>query len=903
MLDESAIVEVRPYRLPFHQRVEIDSQIEKLSNEDIIQESISPFNSPLLLVPKKSNSDNTKKWRVVVDFRHLNSMSQCVSFPLPNVIDILDQLGSAKYFSTLDLPSGYHQVQLNKNDRHKTAFSTNKGHYEFVRMPFGLKNAPATFQRLMNIVLSGLDGIECFVYLDDIVVFGSTLSEHNARLTNVFDRFRNYNLKLGPLKCNFLSTDVIYLGHRITTDGIYPDPEKTKVIRNFPTPKTVKNVRSFLGLCGYYRRFIKNFALHAKPLNDLLKKDTRFNWTPFCQESFEFFRNKLINPPILQYPDFSREFILTTDASKSAIGAVLSQGEPSKDLPIAYASRTMNKHEINYSVTEKELLAITWAVKHFRPYLFGKHFTIYCDHKPLIYLMNVKDPSSRLLRFRIKLDEYDYSIIHKAGKINTNADALSRMYPVVSKPFSNTNKPKKRPRKKKQAMPDSTTSVSSIDFSLTLQDHQYTTSDDDSFSEIEDHVSNFNVQPSSNNISNFRNSQNPFIFNENNFQNDQFSSTIDPLSTDNIATTSSFNFNHDKESSKISPTPEEIPTILYENHDTPFGGHQGVLRTYKKIKSRYSWKGMLGDIRKYVSRCPVCQKSKPDGSVKMPLQVTTTSDYIFEKITVDIVGPLPVTHRGNKYLLTIQDDLSKFLVITPIPRQDAATISRALCKHFINIFGTPKIILTDQGKNLISGVFKELCKCLGISKINSTAYRPQTQGALERSHRTLNEYLRSFISAKQTNWDELSSYAAFCFNTSVSSSSRFTPYELVFGHSCRIPTSISRSPSDKVNSDKVSETIINELRGIHKLAKENQIHQKIQRKTYFDKKAKPLNFLVGNKVLLKDDQPRLELNKKLCPVWLGPYEVLSTPTAVNTKIMVNNRPVLVHNNRLKNFKQ
>ena len=204
---------------------------------------------------------------------------------------------------------------------------------------------------------------------------------------------------------------------------------------------------------------------------------------------------------------------------------------------------------------------------------------------------------------------------------------------------------------------------------------------------------------------------------------------------------------------------------------------------------------------------------------------------------------------------------------------------------------------------MISGVFKELCKCLRTSKINSTAYRPQTQGALERSHRTLNEYLRSFISAKQTNWDELSSYAAFCFNTSVSSSSRFTPYELVFGHSCRIPTSISRSPSDKVNSDKVSETIINELRGIHKLPKENQIHQKIQRKTYFDKKAKPLNFLVGNKVLLKDDQPRLELNKKLCPVWLGPYEVLSTPTAVNTKIMVNNRPVLVHNNRLKTFKQ
>ena len=276
LINNAPIVNVKPYRLPIHQRNEIKKQINKLIDDKIVTPSKSPFNSPLLIVPKKPDPNGERRWRVVVDFRQLNDLTCGDSFPLPNITDILDQLGQSKYFTTLDLASGYHQVALSDEDRQKTAFSTIDGHFEFLRMPFGLKTAPATFQRMMNTVLTGINGIKCFVYLDDIVVYGKSLDDHIERLTAVFDRFRSFNLKLNPIKCVFLSKDVVYLGHRITPSGIFPDEEKIKAILEFPIPKDVKNIRTFLGLCGYYRRFIAQFALIAKPLNDLLKKNTKF---------------------------------------------------------------------------------------------------------------------------------------------------------------------------------------------------------------------------------------------------------------------------------------------------------------------------------------------------------------------------------------------------------------------------------------------------------------------------------------------------------------------------------------------------------------------------------------------------------------------------------------------------
>ena len=452
------------------------------------------------------------------------------------------------------------------------------------------------------------------------------------------------------------------------------------------------------------------------------------------------------------------------------MGAILSQGEPGNDLPVAYASRIMNKHEKNYSVTEKELLAITWSVKYFRPYLFGKKFTIYCDHKPLIYLMNVRDPSSRLLKFRLKLDEYDYQIIHKPGKINTNADALSRAFPISSSPFV-----KKKKNRYRHTL-DSTTSVSDIGSDDEFIENSCFGSQRDS-SVVQNSLNFSAAGPSAPNRSNTESTDAllPVEFSESTFQN-----VTEPTYTEFFRDVKGTTF-----SDKIHPLKEEIPVILGECHDSPTGGHQGILRTFKRVKARYAWPGMLGDVAKYVKKCPNCQIMKPNPLQNVPLQITKTSSFIFEKVIIDIVGPLPITPRNNKYLLTIQDDLSKFLVAIPIPNQESVTISNAFATHFICIFGVPKIILTDQGSNLTGRVFKHLCKIFGIKKINSTAYRPQTQGSLERAHRTVKEYLRGYVNKKQTNWDQLISYVCSCFNTSVSTSTDFTPYELVFGQTCR----------------------------------------------------------------------------------------------------------------------
>ncbi|KAL4125759.1 hypothetical protein QTP88_009999 [Uroleucon formosanum] len=362
----------RPYRLPHAQMAEIDSQIKQMEKDDIIEPSFSPWNAPLLLVKKKLDASQIPKFRIVVDFRALNKVTINEYHPLPNITEILDQLGQCNLFSIIDLASGFYQIKLDEKSKELTAFSTNQGHWHFKKMAMGLKTSPCSFQRLMNNVMAGIVGIKCLVYLDDIIIYGKGLLDHNEKLCDVFERLRNHNLKIQPTKCEFLKQQCMYLGHIISENGIQPDPEKIKSVLQFLIPTSVKEIKSFLGLSGYYRKFIKSYSLISKPMTNLLRKDVTFNWDTSCQEAFDKLKNILCSEPILQYPDFTKPFIVTTDASGKALGAILSQGEISQDLPIAYASRTLSKCE----------------------------------------------------------KEYDYEIKYKPGVLNSNVDALSRMYTI-----------------------------------------------------------------------------------------------------------------------------------------------------------------------------------------------------------------------------------------------------------------------------------------------------------------------------------------------------------------------------------------------------------------------------------------------------------------------------------------
>ena len=398
-IDPMRGINTKSYRIPEIHREEVQKQTEQMLRDGIIVPSSSPWNSPILVIPKKIDASGKKKWRIVVDFRKLNDVTFGDSFPIRVISEILDALGKSKYFSSIDCTSGFLQIPVKFEDQAKTAFSTREGQFKYTRMPFGLKGAPATFQRLMTTILSGIQGIKCLVYLDDVVIFGEDLKVHNERLREVFSRMRKYNMKLQPDKCEFLRKEVSYLGHVIGQTGVRPDEKRIEAVKEYPEPRTTQELKGFLSLAGYYRRFIPNCSKIAKPLTELLKKKAPYVWNDKTKEAFISLKTLLMTEPLLQYPDFTKPFILTTDASNDAVGPVLSQGSIGKDPSIPYASRTLNNAEKNYLMIEKELLAIVWGCTYFRQYLCGRKFTIVTDHHPLTWIFSVKDPSSRLLRW------------------------------------------------------------------------------------------------------------------------------------------------------------------------------------------------------------------------------------------------------------------------------------------------------------------------------------------------------------------------------------------------------------------------------------------------------------------------------------------------------------------------
>ena len=424
----------QPYRRqnPAVRREEM-TQVQQMLSSNVIRPSNSPWASPVVMVRKKDGS-----LRFCVDFRQLNAATVKDAHPLPRIDDLLDALHGAKWFSTLDLKSGYWQVPIAEQDKEKTAFRTSSGQlFEFNQVPFGLCNAPATFSRLMDRVLAGLHWETCLFYLDDIIVFSSTWEEHLARLREVFERLRHAKLKLGATKCTFAAKEVSYLGHRVTEEGLLPDPSLLAAIRDIPPPTTATEVRSFLGLAGYYRRYVKGFAAIAAPLFALTRKEALFHWSEDCQAAFDQLKTKLTTSPITAFPDFSQAFRLYTDASTAGLGAILAQVREGKERIICCASRALNKAEKSYPATKLECLAIVWAVAKFRPYLMAMPFEVYTDHYALQWLKTMRTGSALLHRWSAALEEYDFTVRHRPGKVQTHVDGLSRL-PVGPAPPDDT---------------------------------------------------------------------------------------------------------------------------------------------------------------------------------------------------------------------------------------------------------------------------------------------------------------------------------------------------------------------------------------------------------------------------------------------------------------------------------
>ena len=418
-------IRLRPYRSAQKNRAEMQRQVQEMLEAKVIQPSLSPWAFPVVLVEKKDGEQ-----RFCIDYRKLNHITKKDSYPLPRIDDTFDMLHGKKFFTTLDLASGYWQIELEESAKEKTAFIVENNLYEFNRMSFGLCNAPATFQRLMNYVLRDVLGKSALVYLDDVIIFSESYEQHLIDIRKVFSLLQRANLKLKLKKCQFMKKSVDYLGHVISTEGIAPDPNKIDKIANYKVPISVDEVRSFLGLAGYYRRFVPNFGTIARPLTRKTHKDLEkepFTWSEEDHKAFETLRTCLVTPPILAFPNFNLEFLLFTDACDYGIGAVLSQLQDGKEVVIAYASRQLQKAEIKYPTVEKEALAIIFAIKQFRQYLLDEPFTVISDHRPLQWLQDQKDVNGRLGRWAIALSAVNYKIRYRPGRIHQNADCLSRL--------------------------------------------------------------------------------------------------------------------------------------------------------------------------------------------------------------------------------------------------------------------------------------------------------------------------------------------------------------------------------------------------------------------------------------------------------------------------------------------
>ena len=843
-----------PRRLPVHMQAEVDSHIESMNKKKVIQPSNSPWASPIVLVKKKDGST-----RFCVDYRWLNDVTTKDAYPLPRIDESLSQLSGMKWFSTLDLCSGYWQVEVHPDDQPKTAFTTRRGLYEFTVMPFGLCNAPATFERLMETVLRGLQFDICLVYLDDIIVLGRTFDEMIQNLTQVFDRLAKAGLKLKAKKCTLFAKQVEYLGHVVSEEGIQTSPEKTQAIDNWPIPRNVTEVRSFLGLCSYYRKFVKDFALIASPLHSLTKKGNAFMWTAECQMSFDELRKAMVTTPILASPDFSQPFILDTDASDKAIGAVLLQVIDGNERVCAYASRTLSKSERKYCVTRKELLAVVQFVKHFKHYLYGRRFLVRTDHSSLRWLINFRNPENQLARWLEVLarwlevlSQYEFDIQHRSGRLHGNADALSRI-PCKQCGYK-TNW-------EDEAQPETSCVMSVLSGSISIRQLQ---EQDRDLQKLRSWLDK-KERPHSKTL------EGDSFYLKSLYSQYERLCEIDGVlyrKWDDLEAQSSIY-------QALVPL-RERRTVLQYCHDAKTAGHLGIKKMLQKIRSSFYWPNLQTDVGQYIAGCDFCTKRKGENKTKRaPMQMVETG-YPMERIATDILGELPTTKNGNEYILVVSDYYTKWTESFPMANMEAQTVARIIVDEVVSRFGVPNAIHSDQGSQFESNLFQEMCTLLGVKKTHTTPYHPQSDGMVERFNRTLTTMLSAFVNDNHTDWDEQLPYVMMAYRSSIHETTGFTPNSLMLGREVSTPLDIlyeMPSPMQAIPQSRWVWVLQERLQNAHSAVRAKASQEMVRQKQYHDRKLHWEKFNPGDRVCVFFPRTQVGKSSKFTSFWKGPYVV------------------------------
>lgn len=860
---DSEPIRLPPYRKAFTEREVLNKLCQKLKKQDIIEDSNSPWASPVVLVRKRDGS-----WRFCVDWRKLNKITKKDSSPLPRIDDTLDRLSDARFFTKIDLTSGYYQVELDEESKEKTAFVTPDGHYQFNRLGMGLCNAPATFQRLMYKVLGNLMWSHCMAYLDDIVIFSKTFEDHMKHLEQVLQKLREAGLKLKPRKCSIAQERLQYLGHIVDSSGVRPDPANVEALTTYPPPKHVKGVQQFLGICGYYRRFIPDYTTISKPLTALTKKNVSFEWTEECQQAFKKLKGYLLSYPLLRHPDFQKPFAIYTDASAYGVGAILKQlDDEGKEVVVSYASRMLSKPERNYSATERECLAIIFAVKKFRPYLYGTKFSVVTDHCALCWLMKIANPNGRLTRWSLCLQDFEFDVIYKSGRKHLDADALSRN-PAGTCPAEESSSPNyfmvDAQQSEETEVPLFVMTAEEVDAVRQLQREESWSK------QIIDHIED----PQASHPRNIKRAARCYSMN-------------DGLLYRNLWT------DRGKQLALCLPQGKR-QEVLEHYHDHPSAGHLGIRKTWNKIRKRYYWPKIHAHVINYVLSCPECSKRKTDTQKPVgKLQPLPPVYKPFERVGLDKLGPLPESIDGNKYIFVVTDYCTRTVIAKATPNGTAQEATKFFLENVILQYSAPKEIITDRGTEFCNELFKSVTDYFNSIHRRTTAYHPRANGLTERFNKTLADMMSHYVSEKHNDWDRFLPFLIHAYNTSMHDTLGYSPTELLMGLQPEDVTDVAMEPPGQLPDP--NKTPLFDIIMYREKAREIAAQKLVKSQNYstqrFDSKRRETDnsFEVGDLVWIKfPKRPTGTQTKKLKYQYNGPYRLLRK-TAANDFEVIDNK--------------
>ena len=846
---------------------EVRNHLNEMLKLGAIRKSCSPWASAIVLVRKKNG-----KLRFCIDLRKLNARTKKDSYALPRIEQTLDHLKGSSIFSTLDLTSGYWQVEMEEECKQFTAFTVGPlGFYECNLMPFGATNAPATFQRLMEDVLGDLNLNWCIVYLDDVIIFASSPQQHLERLAAVFNKLSAAGLKLKPSKCSFFQKDISYLGHHISEEGIATDAKKIQAVQEWPTPTTVSEVRSFLGFVGYYRRFIKGFSAIARPLTDLTKglesqskkiaKKTKVQWGEKEEESFQTLKEACTSTPILGFPDYTLPFILHTDASTFGLGAVLYQKQKDGTRVIAYASRSLSRSEANYTPHKLEFLALKWAItEKFKDYLYGGNiFDCYTDNNPLTYILSSAKLDACGQRWVAELASYNFNLHYKSGATNIEADCLSRIeWPDV---LNQTDESRFQhlPYTSMQAIiqgisPQIILADSIIlnkqvipvecyvanQPGLTKEDWKQLQSADPTLSMVIKHLR----EKTWNNRKKPKHMPIQLKLYYRVRKNLVFKEGI--LYKKNCAN----NAKGREHTLQLLLPRKLIPEVLQSCHDDM--GHQGRQRTLSLVRERFFWPRMYTEVISYVTSCKRCQHSKatPHVAPMMPIQVSQP----LELVHMDFLS-LEKCKGEFENVLIVTDHYTRYAQAYPCKNQTAYTTARVFWEQFVRHYGWPQKIISDQGRNFESQLMKDLCKIAGVDKIRTTPYHPQCNGVCERFNSTLMNMLKPLPEAAKADWKSHLLTMCHAYNCTVHSSTSYSPYYLMFHRHPRIALDFKYGLTKEGVKSSSKCRYIQKLRRriayAHKRAEEVAAKEAKRQKARYDRRCRGMQLHTGDIVLVK----------------------------------------------------